>query len=199
MQKIIHKELTKELLKDWDDLWKRSSFANPFNSPEWCSASLEAFGYKEILLLTLYSENRLVAVVPLIKEKPFGVKVYTPPAAEFIQRQGFLYDDEIPGLLKRIIKELKQLDNVVLKCLDNSLLEEIRKGNNTVKILDVNVSPLMHINQNGEPLIAGKNQILRKAKKHIEKFVLKRADSKKNNAMKLIKEIDEKSQKQTYL
>jgi CelD/BcsL family acetyltransferase involved in cellulose biosynthesis len=60
-------EETSNLSKEWDDLFRRCSFSNPFVSYDWLSTWWRHFGAdKELRIVTVRVETKqLVAIVPL--------------------------------------------------------------------------------------------------------------------------------------
>jgi hypothetical protein len=116
-QKKIVKKVTKNLIKEWKELWKISENANIYNSYEWFLTSQEIHAVKEYELYTLYKNNTLVAILPLQVYKCFGVTVKGSINKEHLVDTPFLIEKNDKELFEKFFTFVFK-DNVYLQKID---------------------------------------------------------------------------------
>ena len=109
MQIIKYKKLAKELIDDWYRLWLRSKDAHFFNSPEWFKVNLKTYKYKRISIFALYKKGALVALLPLVQDKVFGIKLNTDANTDNL----LLIDGKPSGSINLLTIVKKDLSNCV--------------------------------------------------------------------------------------
>lgn len=62
---------------EWQSLWEKSPQATYANSPEWFRVAVHTYGYESSEIIAGYKGDVLVIVLPLVREKMYGLSVYT--------------------------------------------------------------------------------------------------------------------------
>lgn len=135
---VTHDELTKDLQKRWQALWNKSSDAHFFNGPQWFIACKNAFGTEKYIILTIVRDGELKGVVPLVKEKKFGISVWTSPGERFVDKSSLLLPTKDVSLLREVSDKLSEIGNFYLQEVN----EETAKLFREVKNLTVRESSL---------------------------------------------------------
>src|SRR3989344_6408779 len=117
----IHNTLSAPLKKEWRELWGKSPHSNIANSPEWFEAALQTYEYKCFRIIAANRDNgELVAVLPLVLEKRFGIGVFAPPAAEFADHCALLGNLNDKSIIKSVVSEMLTLGISYIKGLDEN-------------------------------------------------------------------------------
>src|SRR5260221_53261 len=116
MNSKMYQSIEPEFLKKWQELWKNSPVANYTNSPGWFVSVLETYQYADYVIIALYKKEELVGVAALVKEKRYGVPVYTVAPGDFVCGLPFLVDVNDKKAVVLLQKELLRLGTV---CFDN--------------------------------------------------------------------------------
>ncbi len=103
----ICKDINKELINAWEDLWQRSDNASVFNSYSWFKTNQTTMNIKNFEIVVCFREKQLVAVLPLYFTKKFGIKTsisldYKPASTPF------LFENYDPKLFKYFFDFLRQ-------------------------------------------------------------------------------------------
>lgn len=109
-------KLTDDRINEWNELWDRSPDAHFFNSPDYFLAFLHAFNPKQYRIIFCYDKKELIAVLPLIKSRRFGITVWACPdrPQNFLDRTAFLISEGASKHIKEITQCAKKLGNVFL-------------------------------------------------------------------------------------
>ena len=123
--------LPDSLRTEWEDLWRNSPSANMFNSPGWFAAASRAFTYEDkiVILIRESFNNNLVAVVPLVKTRIYGLSVFALPGSEFVDRFSFLADLTIVAVAREIVKALSEIGTVYITGLTGEDVRLISEKN----------------------------------------------------------------------
>lgn len=120
----IHKELGDKLKKDWQDLWLRSEKGHFFNSWSWFQACCDTESITDFQIVTCYEGKKLVALVPLVKSRLFGIRVLKNPGNKFFsEKSALLLDKKESQVIPILIKKLSELGNLYLFELDQDTVE----------------------------------------------------------------------------
>ena len=114
--------LDDKYFNEWMQLWKNSKLKHFFNSPQFFRASLDAFGFEEYVIIFCYNDGKLNLVLPLVRQRIFGLSCYTSPA-----RRGN-YIDKLPLLIiEGCSPEVIEKSFAVARNLGNICLPEINE------------------------------------------------------------------------
>lgn len=166
MKAILFAQLDKQLVAEWGQLWDQSPHANYANGPQWFTAALETFKYKNFVIVALYKNDQLVAVCPLVKEKRFGISVYGTIAKDFVCGITFLVSNLTDKqVVKELITQLAKL-GVVLDNIPEETTILFKKYDSQITYSRQSWNAVI-------PLIQGKDGGIELRKKHA---LLKRAN-----------------------
>ncbi len=107
LQIHTHTTLSKELEKQWQGLWERSTYAHPFNAPAWYLACVKTYHYKQMRIVTAYDDDKLVGLVPLVRSKRLGLESWMFPGGKHIDMSCLLLAQNDLELLSEILVFLK--------------------------------------------------------------------------------------------
>lgn len=125
MESKIYNALDDQLQKEWESLWASSQNSHFFNSPMWFLTCLKTYRYSKVLILTVYSDSQLVAVLPLVRAKKLGISVLMCPGGVFLDRSSLLLADINENLLLHIAKTLSKLGNFYLAEVEKNLADSL--------------------------------------------------------------------------
>lgn len=136
-------EISNELRNDWEMLWRNSPYANIVNSPAWTLAANKAFNYKDLLIISVYNDRGtdLLAIAAFVKEKIFGVPMWTAPGVEFSDKCSILADLSDRNVMSSLVPEIVRLGFVYLPhCTQDEIkkMQEFMPKSKTLKS-DVNL------------------------------------------------------------
>lgn len=103
----IYKNTDENLIKEWTELWEKSSHAHFFNSYAWFAVCKEIFEPKSIRIACVYKHNELLAIYPLFEQKKYGVKTYGNPGGRFADKFCLLILDLDENVIHELLKILK--------------------------------------------------------------------------------------------
>ncbi len=109
-------ELTDGRKKEWNDLWERSPDAHFFNSAGYFLSFIDAFEPKPWKIIFCYDRDKLVAVLPLIRSKKFGISVFACPdrVRNYLDRTALLASKDVAQFIEPLIEYTKKLGNIFL-------------------------------------------------------------------------------------
>ena len=97
------------LVQEWDDLYSRSGNATPFYSRAWVHTFVSEKENKGTpILITVWSDSILVALLPLTIRSYCGVKIALGTPADMLCYTGILVDSEYPEALGTIARTCAQ-------------------------------------------------------------------------------------------
>ncbi len=147
--KFVNK-ISPKVKREWNDLWKQSSQQNYFNSVHWMEANLLTFPNKNYLIFLFYNNKELLAVVPTVKTRKFGVNVLSVPSPKYCEKSTILIKKNDKLLLDQIFKQLSSYNLYITetaewfaKCIKSSHPDSL--------IVVSSVNPFISLNQ---PLFA---------------------------------------------
>ncbi len=198
MKSVVFRSLEKELKEEWIALWENSIVANYVNSPHWFSSVIDSFGYDDYILIALYEKKKLVGVAGLIKEKRYGISVYTVPPGDFVCGLPFLVDLADKRAISTLVDELIKNGPILLDNVPESVVTLLTKRKVEIQAIpySINFYSYLKKDEQGKVIISNKKQFLRKVK-HIEnKFTLKIFHGDSEEAFTIAFQIDKKSRKE---
>lgn len=109
-------ELTDNQKKKWDNLWEKSPDAHFFNSSGYFLSFIDAFEPRFRRIIFCYDRGELVAVLPLIQSKKFGIPVLACPdqAKNYLDRTSFLVSRNITQFIDQFTVHARKLGNIYL-------------------------------------------------------------------------------------
>ncbi|MGI5828243.1 MAG: GNAT family N-acetyltransferase [Patescibacteria group bacterium] len=113
------------LLNSWGKLWQSSSNAHPFNSPQWFSACLSTYEYKNYFITSVYEGDCLVGILPLVKKQKFCISYYCCPGEKHLDKASLLLADGHSGLLNTIVNKLTTVSAFCLQELPENVFNNI--------------------------------------------------------------------------
>jgi hypothetical protein len=132
-------------LKEWDKLWKESSYAHIFNAPEWFLMYQKIYKKRQYQIITLREKTELVAVFPLVKEKKTGIKTYQNPGGKYLDRSTLLIKELDEELLKVLLVSLKKLGNINLSEMPEEIAKKISQLDKDFSIRVASINPYLII------------------------------------------------------
>lgn len=126
MKIIKFTEISNKLRADWEALWKNSSCANLVNSPAWTLAAEKTYSYKDLLIIAVYDdqEANMQAIAIFVKEKMFGISLWTVPVIEFADRCTMLANLNDEDVMRFLLSEIAKLGIVYLPyCTQDEMIK----------------------------------------------------------------------------
>ncbi len=199
MKRVLYKKLTNNLYKEWENLWKKSSFANYANSPQWLSAVLESFGYREYIIIGIYDKKVLQAIGSLVRVKKFGMNVYTLPPNDHVCGIPFLIDIQDEKVMKQLHTVLLQLGIVYLDNIPEAFVKKLKKLSKHTRAhtFSMNYFIPLQEGEKGKVRLENRKELLRRVKKEEENFAIKSYSGSKQKGLQRAFSIDAVSRKQT--
>lgn len=121
-------KLSKKELALWQGLWDRVPNAHFFNSPQYLLAFLDCFAV-ESQVFFCWQERELVAVLPLIESRKYGISVWVCPdrPQRFLDRSALLLDQTKKGIFEEIVQKIGSEKNLFLADLEEGVIEKGEK------------------------------------------------------------------------
>ena len=139
-----HTKLNKKIIRDWKNLWSIAENASIYNSYEWFQACKETSGAEEIEYYLWYDKRKMVATIPMITSKVFGVKVKTPIYSKYNSFKPILVEGYIQPLILQIIKDLNKKD-IYLKGVENEFCDVLSQSDLELLITLISVNPYVKL------------------------------------------------------
>jgi CelD/BcsL family acetyltransferase involved in cellulose biosynthesis len=195
--KIYRNEIPSDLLHEWEILWKSSEYKHYFNSPVWFQASKRAFLTKDFVILTGYEKGQLVAVLPLVREKKYGMKVYKMPGGRYFDRSPLLLKSLDKDLLQSLFTAAKSIGSFYLSEIDRYMLDSIVPWVTPVSSAETSVSPFWKLQPDAFRFLAWRHKkaLLKKIAEEEGHFDLKVFTTESKEHLKTLMEIERDSSK----
>lgn len=165
----IYFSLTDSLKDEWRNLWENSDSANIFNSPSWFVAACRAFSYKNILIIIVRESpgDKLIAVLPLVKTRPYGFSVFVLPGTEFIDCFSFLTDITDDAVIREVSTELSRLGVVYLTGLIEKDIHVFLRQDKNISFFSAEENPYINCGEGQlkKFLDIGESKSIRKAER----------------------------------
>lgn len=207
MKKIkidTYHQLENQLIKEWEEAWKKSDRAHIFNSPYWYQACVNSKKYKKLLILVCRSnENNgeILGMLPLVLSKKLGFTVYLSPGDKYLDKSTLFLANESERVRKALLTKLEEFGNYYLTEVSETDTALITKTLPRVGISQCSEGRYLPIT--GEPFKFVSRENVRRLRKRIRDNaeILNFKISLNNIAdnIKIIKEIENESpKKNTY-
>ena len=122
----IYNKLDKKVLRKWKNLWNKSKYSHIFNSPAWFTAYCTAYDISDYKIVVLSVNGEVKAILPLVKLRKYGIKVYTNPASFFSDKACILLDKKDAQHTRLILKKASTCGNVCLPEIEESLVKNLK-------------------------------------------------------------------------
>ncbi len=196
MKIVTYTTIDQKIMKDWEALWESSQFSNYTNAPQWFTSTIETFDYKEYVIIGFYKKEKLQGVAALVKEKRYGITLYTVAPTDFICGVPFLADVENKEIMKALGNALRNLGTVYLENVPEELITALR---NTISVTATPTSVNFYVevqkNDKGEVTIPHRRRLLRRSESIEDDITLYGPDA---DVLETAFSIDKKSNKQEY-
>jgi ribosomal protein S18 acetylase RimI-like enzyme len=102
--------------EDWMSLWKESESRHFFNSPVFFEAYLKAYGIRRCRIFFGYEGGALKAVLPLVYDRVFGVRVLAGPGRRrnYLDKSVLLAGTDDPVLLRALVMKVLEYASLYL-------------------------------------------------------------------------------------
>jgi CelD/BcsL family acetyltransferase involved in cellulose biosynthesis len=199
MKTRIYRTIDKEVIKDWQKLWEKSPYANYTNSPQWFLSVLESFEYSDYVIIALYEKENLVVAGALVKEKKYGIDVYTVAPGDFVSGFPFLMKSKDKKLFTAIRKQLIALGNVYFTNVPEDSVLVLHKNKSDMRVTPQAANFVFSLDKdhNGNMYIAKRKKLMRSVKGIEEKFEVKSYDGTSSKALATTFSLDKNSRKQS--
>jgi len=197
MKTVIYKKLDKKLQDDWEALWRRVSYANYVNSPQWFLSVVEAFRPKDYVIIATYDSNKLVAVGALVEEKRYGVNVFATAPADFVCGMPFLVDFKNKKILAAFLDGVRKIGSVILDNVSDDGAMAIKRAMKNTDLIPYSLNYYLKLEKDskGEVLIRNRKKLIRQIRNIESEFVLKNFNGIDTGVLKNVFELDNKSRK----
>jgi len=198
MKTKIYTTIDNEVIEDWWKLWEKSPYANYTNAPQWFLAVKETFTHSDYVIVALYEEKKLVAVGALVKEKKYGIDVYTIPAENYVCGTPFLFIRQDKKIIKTIVENLSKLGTVFLANIPDDFVTQLNISTIKMDAIRQTVNyylPLVK-DEKGIAIIPNKKKLLHKIRDMEERFIIRTTDGTTNEPFSAVFSIDIESRKQ---
>lgn len=135
-------EIDQYLIEEWKTLWNQASNATVFNSYPWFKATSKASGLNNLIVYVCYQNDELVAILPLVEERRFGIKVLTTHLGSYVSDEAIILKKHNPELLKQLILEISKNHNLYLTRISSSNTEGLNKIFPEVFLSIIGVNPV---------------------------------------------------------
>jgi len=199
MKAKIYQTIDKQVIKDWQKLWEKSSFANYANAPQWFLSAVETFEFKNYAIIALYEKEKLIAIGALVKEKRYGLNFYTVAPGDFTCGIPFLIDLDNNKIVQEFKKQLLLLGHVFLSNIPTAFLEAFGKDSSVMQSSLQTVNYFLPIikDSSGQALIVKRNKLMHRVKTIQEKFTLHSFNGVTMEGLDKAFELDDQSRKQS--
>lgn len=199
MKAVIYKKIEQEVIKDWEELWRTSSFANYTNAPQWFLSVIEAFHYKDFAIIAIYQNEQMVAVGALVKEKKFGIDCYTVAPQDFACGIPFLFDFHDSKISKFFAEKLLDLGNIFLGNISEKFLNEFSTHTRYIKRIAFSLNYYLSLEKdtNNNVIIRNRKKLLNEARNVLEQLQFRTFNGDTRKGLDTIFDIDLQSRKQT--
>ncbi len=197
IQIIEHNQISGQLVSEWRQLWGRSVCPHIFNSPEWFLSLLEAGIVKNFSLVVALDSNQIVAVLPVLREKVFGIKTLTCPGGGHLNKLPLLVLENDPEIFCALMGFLKKTGDFYLPETGFETVGFFKVTGADFFALEASASPFLFLGKNPYSYFSKKReaQVLRKARKYKEHLSLKTYKDDNLKGLEIAFVLDEDSAK----
>ncbi len=151
-----------DLIVAWEQLWNSSATAHPFNSFTWFDTCRTVFAPQRFVVVTVYTDTVLEAILPLVIEKKYGITFYRSPGSHFLDKSALLTRDTNPEVLKALVQQLSLLGNVYLAELEERFAMPLSSGQSSASLVSSSASLYVALSENPYHLMSKKHRAMLK-------------------------------------
>jgi len=198
MKTALYKTIDQKFIKEWQLLWEKSSYANYTNSPQWFLSAVDAFKFKNYAIIAIYEEEKLIATGAFVKEKKYGLSVYTIAPADFVCGEPFLLDWENKLLIKTFVANLLALGIVNFTNLPEKIVLALQKETKQLNVTKQTINLFFSIKKDDKEkvLIPKRSRLTNRIRGLEEQFVMESFDGTNSKGLELVFSIDKESSKE---
>ena len=113
--------------KVWQNLWQQSNQRNFFNSVDFFETYCDVFKKDEIAVIFCYRSAELCAILPLVAERIFGVKVFATPGkiGNYTDKFAILIKSSNSRIINGLINKAQELGNLYLSEVSNEIIPDL--------------------------------------------------------------------------
>lgn len=148
MKTIIYKTPTEKIIYEWNTLWDKSNFATVVNSSAWFLSATNTYAQKDKKIVAVYSRENLVAVAGFVKNRMFGLNIWTTPGMEFADRQSLLFDAKNRRVTRFFLNEIRKLGKVYLCGLTEDNVRLLKRELPNSKFMQIDEDPYALLSEN---------------------------------------------------
>lgn len=199
MKTNIITHIDQQFLDEWKQLWLHSPYANYFNGPQWFLSLLETFTYENYVLVALYNKEKLVGVGAFVKEKRFGLDVYTVAPNDFVCGEPFLLDYQNEAIIKSFVEAINTLGAVYLENVPETIVSLMQNAIPSIKVntSSINLYFTLHKDDHDRVLIPKRSRLTNRIKECAEDFTTKFFDGNMDKGLDTVFSIDKQSSKES--
>lgn len=146
-----YRTVTSELIAEWDEAWNQSENATVFNSYWWFELCLRAEKITNFEIAVCYRRGELVAIVPLLKSRCYGVPVMTTLGYKYCVDTPFLLVDTSTEVVEFFFTALLAKYALYLTTIDESIATVLKTSFPTLFLSLMSVNPYIQLGE-GDPL-----------------------------------------------
>lgn len=193
----VYKKLNDKLVESWRALWQESKYANFFNSYEFHLVCRKTFKNEEHEIFCLEKNGKVIAILPLIKKKVFGIPCYVNPGGRFIEKSPFLFryfDKKESSLL---VNRVLATGNLHLSELPSEVAKDLKSIYQKSLVSIISVNPYIDLRQDNYTHMGKKNLNKLKNRIHKNKKKIKHLHKSMDlkSTLKTVFDLEEKSRK----
>jgi CelD/BcsL family acetyltransferase involved in cellulose biosynthesis len=198
MKTVIYKSIDKSIINEWEKFWKESSFANYANSPSWFVSVIETFSYADFAIVAVYKNEKLVAIGGLVKEKKYGITVYTAAPNDFICGIPFLFDHADNAVASALKQVLASLGIIFLSNIPEVFVSVANKNKLFTEsfVQTVNYYLPLQKDEAGKAHITKRRKMLREIRGIEDQFIVKSFAGNAYDALSIVFSLDKQTSKQ---
>lgn len=161
---LVYKTLDDKLIDSWKNLWNKSKYANFFNSYDFFLTCINTFN-KNFEVFCLERNGELIIVLPLVRERVFGISSYIDPGGRFVEKSPILIKDNDKESLKLFIDFILEKGNIHLSEISLDISRSLKDLYPKSVISIISVNP--YIDLNGDPLAQISKEHIKRIKRKI--------------------------------
>ena len=191
----VHKNLNKELLTEWENLWEKSLYSHIYNSPEWLKAASEVYKIDDLKIFAVFRDGELVAVLPVVEERVFGIKAIKNLADGCSDKSSLLLKDYDQVVLYSLFSFITGKGNIYFSEVDSLTVEIIKRVNNKSLVFSSSLSPYISVDEDPFRFLSNKKRkrILNKYNEYRGRLKIKMYKNDLESQLNKVFEIEEES------
>jgi len=166
------------------------------SDPGWTLAYQDVYKPSNIKIIMFYEKGELIGILPLIKERTYGINIYQCVGYKFAHRSSILGDLSNPDFVTSLNEVINKLNAVRINRLTQYEYDLLQHGISNITLIQ-SVKVLykkLEVDNNENLILKSKSHILRKARNEMAKLSIK-VHSNQLIALEKVFSIDNRSRK----